>query len=248
MNKPELELTDLQRVLKPNQIGRDFDQVGKMFKATGIDIVGAFDAVVANSPDQTIVTLDVGCGTGASIEHFWRVMGTRDNLKDRALRTIGLDQNPLPQLVPDGILQGKDIRTKFLTADAHEIPLADNSVHFGYSVALLQYCKDPLRILEEAHRVLKPNGIMLWLLSSYSDVSTLPQIDTILHNTPGLEDTFRMHYGIDEDIHYALSCTKQPDSLFEGFPYKLLFNLPHLLRFRKTDKFKKHKFYSKREE
>lgn len=244
---PESErdkLTDLQRILKPEEIGRDFDTVLNMFNGAGVDLVGAFDQVVENSSDSTIVTLDVGCGTGSSIEHFLRVMGERDNLRDRALNTIGIDRNPLPHRIPDGILRGKEVRTQFIAADAHKIPLADESIHFGYSVALMRYCNDPLRVLEEGYRVLKPGGIMLWLLGGLTDVSTYPHQDTIFENTIGGQ-SFQEYFGEDDD-HSTLACTKDPNIQFNGFPYSLSFNFPNL-RIRAADKFRKHKVYRKKD-
>lgn len=240
--KNKEELTDLQKILKPNEIGRDFDNVKAMFHEAGVDLVSAFDQVVTNSPDSTIVTLDVGCGTGSSIEHFLRVMGNRENLRNKALNTIGIDRNPLPHRIPDGILEGKDFRTQFMSADAHNLPLANESVHFGYSVALMRYCSDPLRVLEEGYRVLKPGGIMLWLLGGFTDISTYPHQDTIFKNTPGGQ-SFQEYFGEDDD-HSTLACTKDPNLQFTGFPYTLSFNFPNL-RIRAVDKFRSHKVYRK---
>lgn len=236
------ELTDLQKILKPGEIGRNFDDIMNMFNGSGVDIMGAFDQAVENSPDRTLVTLDVGCGTGSSIEHFLRVMEDRENLRGKVLNTVGIDRNPLPNRIPEGVLLGKEVRTKFIAADAHKLPIADESIHFGYSVALLRYCNDPLRVLEEGYRVLKPGGIMLWLLGGLTDVSTYPHQDTIFKNTPGGE-SFNEYFG-DDDDHSTLVCIKNPNIQFRGFPYSLRFNFPNL-RLRKADKFRSHKVYRK---
>ena len=237
------ELTDLQLALRKPEFSRNFEAVRRMFESAGVNLVEAFDEVVERSPDDNIVVLDVGCGTGSSIEHFSRIMGERENLRGRVLNTIGLDKNPLPHLIPEEIHQRKEIRTQFLPADAHKIPLPDNSVHFGYSVALMRYCKDPLRVLEEGHRVLKPGGIMLWLLGGLTDISTFPHQDTIFKNTPGGK-SFQEYFGEDDD-HSTLACSKDPNHKFEGFPYSLMFNFPRLFNLFDIDKFRVHKIYRK---
>jgi ubiquinone/menaquinone biosynthesis C-methylase UbiE len=61
-------------------------------------------------------------------------------------RLIALDLFPAP---------GVDI-----VGDAHEIPLASDSVDCVLGVSMLMHCREPHRVISEAYRVLKPGGLM----------------------------------------------------------------------------------------
>lgn len=47
-----------------------------------------------------------------------------------------------------------------LLADAHAIPLADESVDAVLCVSVLMYCRNPFRVITEIFRVLKPGGFV----------------------------------------------------------------------------------------
>jgi malonyl-CoA O-methyltransferase len=50
----------------------------------------------------------------------------------------------------------------FLCADAERLPLADRSVDFIFSNLTLQWCRDLEQTFAELHRVLKPNGLLMF--------------------------------------------------------------------------------------
>lgn len=242
----EGELTELQEALKSSDMSRDFDRVLRVFQEVGVDLIEFFDDAVENSPDETIVVLDEGCGTGATIEHFWHRMKDSESLRGRKLKTIGVDVNPLPYRMPKHVTDG-NVHTEFLKDDAEFLSLPNDSVHFGYSVAMMRYCEDPLRVLEEAHRVLKPSGIMVYYLSSLTDVSVLPFTETILRRTPGGDDNFYFVMGSDT-TSCAIVCHKDPESEFNGFPYELRCSLPTFLNGSSVSEFLSHKIYRRTDE
>ncbi len=43
-------------------------------------------------------------------------------------------------------------------ADAHHIPVSDNSIHLVFVVAALHQMQDPVMVMKEVHRVLMPRG------------------------------------------------------------------------------------------
>ena len=53
-------------------------------------------------------------------------------------------------------------RYKFITADAYQLPLVDNSVDMIFSNLALQWCTDLEQVFKEFRRVLKPNGMLLF--------------------------------------------------------------------------------------
>lgn len=53
-------------------------------------------------------------------------------------------------------------RYKFITADAGQLPFADNSVDMIFSNLALQWCTDLEQVFQEFRRVLKPGGMLLF--------------------------------------------------------------------------------------
>lgn len=51
------------------------------------------------------------------------------------------------------------VNTQFI-ADAHQIPLASDSVDAAIIVAVLEHVVDPWKVAEEIHRVLRPRGVV----------------------------------------------------------------------------------------
>jgi ubiquinone/menaquinone biosynthesis C-methylase UbiE len=86
--------------------------------------------------------LDLGCGTGNyTLE-----------LKRRGFDVIGLDAS-------EGML--KVARAKGLhciEGDAYSLPFADGSFDLVLSVTMFEFIREPERVLEEVHRVLRPGG------------------------------------------------------------------------------------------
>jgi SAM-dependent methyltransferase len=48
-----------------------------------------------------------------------------------------------------------------IQADAHRLPLKTGSIDAVVSVQVLEHCRDPRLVVEEAHRVLKPGGCLV---------------------------------------------------------------------------------------
>lgn len=101
--------------------------------------------------------LDIGCGTG----HFCQQL-----LKNWPnAQGIGLD-------LAEGMLHFSRLRcptVSYVCADAERLPLANNSQDLVFSSLALQWCNDFPAVLNEAKRVLKPGGLLLY--SSIADGS-----------------------------------------------------------------------------
>lgn len=240
--------TPLQNSFPKNYLNRSFLKVKRMFRNTDVKFLLTFARVVRKSKERKITVLDLGCGTGTTIEDFWQKMnhpkwryGRR--LRGKKLLTIGIDSNPLPKLITKRVFKTtKTHQTKFIKADAQKIPLPDNSVDFAYSVGLLRYLKDPLRVLEEGYRVLKPGGVFLWLLSGYTDISTKPMFEKILAETPQASDIFELSFGYSR-IRGTLICRKKSHFKFKKFPFKLSNSFPRTLKTHPFDEFLEHRIY-----
>lgn len=242
--------TPLQDSFPKEYLNRSFRKVKTMFRKTDVKFLLTFSRIVRRSKDSEITVLDLGCGSGTTIEDFWQKLSHPDwryqrRLKGKKLKTIGIDISPLPEMIPKRVFKTAPTpQTKFIKADAEKIPLPDNSVDFAYSVGLLRYLKDPLRALEEGYRVLKPGGTILWLLSGYTDISTKPLLEKILEETPGSDGTFELRFGWSR-MRGTLICTKKLDSKFTKFPFKLSNSFPKTIKTQPTDEFLEHRVYQK---
>lgn len=101
-----------------------------------------------------------------------------------------------------------------------EMPVNDNSVDIGYSLATLIYVTDSLRALEEGYRVLKPGGKFFWDIDK-KDVSYFPDFDTVLDVTPGARQVFEFVPSSQKNAG-CIICVKDPDVEFNGFNYEVV--------------------------
>ena len=126
--------TPLQSSFPEDYLNRSLLKVKKMFRDTDVKFLLSFAQAVRRSKDTEITVLDLGCGTGTTIEDFWQKMSNPNwrygrRLRGKKLKTIGIDSNPLPELIDKRVFKTElTPQTKFINADAHEIPLPDNSV------------------------------------------------------------------------------------------------------------------------
>lgn len=94
--------------------------------------------------------LDLGCGTG------WFSRRLQAQYPQSQLTGVDLSQAMIARAVDAD--QGC---ARWLTADAEQLPLADNSVDLVFSNLMIQWSHHPARVLEECRRVLKPGGRLL---------------------------------------------------------------------------------------
>ena len=97
------------------------------------------------------VAVDVGCGSGRNLQLLSR----------HADYVIGLDRSStaLELAVSHGLATGR--------ADGQAIPLASSSVDLLSSLDVLEHVDEDQRALEEFHRVLRPDGLLLLTVPAY---------------------------------------------------------------------------------
>ncbi|MDO4230946.1 MAG: methyltransferase domain-containing protein [Lautropia sp.] len=114
--------------------------------------------------------LDLGCGLGRSLPVLAR------RFPDAELLALDFAELPLQarRRVSDQARRGlrgllsrlrERERTRqpvWLAADAHQLPLAADSVDVIWSNLAFHWFDDPLAVLAECHRVLKPNGLLIF--------------------------------------------------------------------------------------
>src|SRR5262249_9644949 len=110
--------------------------------------------IFAVSPGELV--LDIGTGTAANamalVQHLGgncRVTGVDTS---RPMLTIG--EKNLETFQFSG-------RISLQVNDGHDLPFVDNYFDSGMIIQVLEYSKEPVRMLQEAKRVLRPGGKLL---------------------------------------------------------------------------------------
>lgn len=98
--------------------------------------------------------LDLGCGIG------W----TSAVLAKEGIRIVGIDISSEAIHKSKVLFQKEKLEGRFLQADLLKLPLKDASVDFIYSCMSIEYVRDTQKAVEEAYRVIKPNGIMVTIV------------------------------------------------------------------------------------
>lgn len=220
---PMPERTSLQKTLRPEYIARDLETVQRLFMwDIGFDFAAEATARCQQALErgEDFNILDLGCGVGSCLEDLLtRLKAFMSGRKDQ-IRGIGVDLNPLPSEMPQHLLGPTGVPSAhFIAADVCDLPIAGNSINFGYGVGTLIYVGDSLKALEEVQRVLKPGGIFLFDANA-QDLSVSPPFEQILQQTPEATQEFR--YMPSPYVAHSgfVICTKLPNSSFKGFPFK----------------------------
>ncbi len=114
--------------------------------------------------------LEVGCGIGTDLVRFARG-GARVTGVDLAERSVEL---AVKNLESHGVADGADIRVT--NGEAMSFP--DSTFDVVYAHGVLQYTADPARMIAECHRVLKTNGVGIFMV--YNRVSWLSALSKVM--------------------------------------------------------------------
>lgn len=110
-------------------------------------------------PASGRVLLDVGCGIGFQLRR----------LATRGFRVFGTE--PAPAMAQAAVACAVGC---VVIADGEALPVRDSSVDIVLCVEVIRYLRNPRPILREAHRVLRPGGILIltavprWSLDAYA--------------------------------------------------------------------------------
>lgn len=131
--------------------------------------------------------LELGCGTGrftAAFEHAGAEVTGVDN--DPAMLAIAASRT-------DAAL---------LLADAHALPMSDDSFDVAVAVTLLEFADDPQRIVDELVRVTRPGGRIAvatlnpnspWGLAHWRELRHPPWSGACLYTRPQLRELLARH-------------------------------------------------------
>jgi SAM-dependent methyltransferase len=128
--------------------------------------------------------LEPGCGRGEFLNNF----------KDLGLDVVGVD------ISPEAVEYENNLDVRLCDVENFPLPFEDNTFDIIYSKSFIEHLYYPEKYLEEAYRVLKPNGILLTLVPDWESNYKI-YFDDFTHRTPftkiALEDAYNM-YGFSE--------------------------------------------------
>ncbi len=108
--------------------------------------------------------LDYGCGPGHDLVGF--------GVFSKARRLVGIDlsQSSLAEARDRLDIHGIDAELICLDSSAAKLPLADSSFDYIHSSGVLHHVPDPVKILLELSRILKPGGAMRVMVYNYDSL------------------------------------------------------------------------------
>lgn len=111
---------------------------------------------------------DIGCGSGA---HCWRL-----SKKGCFVLGIDIDEKAINEAIFYNMLNG---RTQYCLGRAEDLPCGQNSFDKIYSISAVEHFQDDQKALMEMRRVLKPCGILVLSVDSFSYYSASDKIKII---------------------------------------------------------------------
>jgi ubiquinone/menaquinone biosynthesis C-methylase UbiE len=111
-------------------------------------------------PKASGVVLEIGIGPGLNLAHYD---------PEKVIKVIGLDPEPALLELGKERVKASPVPVEIITAPGERIPLADNTADTAVLTYTLCSVQDPLAVLREIRRVLKPDGRLLFLEHGRSD-------------------------------------------------------------------------------
>ncbi len=103
--------------------------------------------------------VDVGCGTGAVTETILKIA--------KPASVVGVD--PSEAFVAFARMQVTDARARFALGDGAALPLPDAAADAAVSGLVLNFVPDPIAMLAEMRRVIRPRGTVAVYVWDYAD-------------------------------------------------------------------------------
>lgn len=154
MNINDIYHLDKARVRRSfNRAAKHYDAAAILQKQVREEMLSRLDLVKLKP--QTI--LDAGCGTGHG--------GLSLNKRFKKAHVVALDVAPAmlqAALNNQGFLQKIISPIQPVCADIEQLPLKDESAELAWSNLAIQWCNDLDAAFTEFHRVLKPEGLLMF--------------------------------------------------------------------------------------
>jgi ubiquinone/menaquinone biosynthesis C-methylase UbiE len=116
--------------------------------------------------DSATTVLDMGCGTGAAA----RTIARRANFSGRV---TGIDLSPYLVEAAKRLADEEELggRLEFRTGDTRDLDIPDGSFDAVVAHTLVSHVQEPLTVLKEAGRVVKPGGLIAIFDGDYASMT-----------------------------------------------------------------------------
>ncbi len=166
--------------------------------------------------------LELGCGRGDFLNEF----------KNLGLDSYGIDISDLTSK------KFPEIKFKSIDLLNQDLPFSDNYFDIVYSKSFIEHFYYPEKIFQEAHRVLKPNGILITLTPEWNYIYKSFYED-FTHRTPFTKTSIRDIQLISNFKEIKIESFKQLPILWNNIILKIPFSiLSELTRFLIPDYFR----------
>lgn len=137
--------------------------------------------------------LDIGCGPG----WFW---ASASSALPQGVNLTLADQSPgMVKEATDRCADLSFASVESETADASNMPFADQSFDVVISMHMLYHVRDQARAIAEMHRVLKPGGTLAVTTNGVANLLELYELTTVLGSDP--VDPSAVAFGYDKATH-----------------------------------------------
>lgn len=115
--------------------------------------------------NKTQHILDLGSGAGTITCDFTNLVGT--------VTALELNEEALNLTREEA--QRRNVELEYAIGDAHALPFGDNTFDVVHAHQVLQHVADPVQVLKEMRRVIKPGGIVAARDSDYAIFTWFPE-------------------------------------------------------------------------
>lgn len=145
--------------------------------------------------------LDVGCGIGGSTLYLaekFQAIGTGISLSPVQIRRA------TERAAAAGMTVGRPT-ARFLVADAMQMPFADQTFDFVWSLESGEHMPDKAKFLQECYRVLKPGGRLLFVTWCHRPIDQQPLTPDEQHHLQQIYRVYRLPYVISLPEYEAIA-------------------------------------------
>jgi len=207
-----------QKHLVADSFGRaaaQYDDVAVLQRQTADELLERLDFVKIKP--QMIVDLGVGTGRNLSLlsQRYPNAQLIAVDIATGMLKQARQryrEQQGLKRWLPTAK------KPYYLTGDAEELPLADNSVDFIFANLALQWC-DPRTSFAEIQRILKPDGLVVFTTLGPDTLHELRQSWATVDDYPHVNMFYDMH-----DVGEAMTEAGLTDIVLDADRYTLAYS------------------------